>query len=153
MVQLTVIATTVTPVSVKIRVLLEDAFSPANDVMLTLQFWNIEHDAWMFYDAECYTNSLGLCALMLMPTELAGMTQLPAHTRSRYHLRVFKGQSIHAAPIPRTQTLIGFEGGCADRYDSTGGSCTRVSPSSPDSRCCDIENRLCAPRFVVVSRS
>jgi len=109
MMQLAVIATTVTPVSVNIRVLLEDAFSPANDVMLTVQFWNVERDAWMFYDAECYTNSLGVCALTLMPTELAGMTQLPAYTRSKYHLKVFKGEPRRAT-TPPTQNLMRSRG-------------------------------------------
>jgi len=109
MMQLAVIATTVTPVSVNIRVLLEDAFSPADDVMLTVQFWNVERDAWMFYDAECYTNSLGVCALTLMPTELAGMTQLPAYTRSKYHLKVFKGEPRRAT-TPPTQNLMRSRG-------------------------------------------
>jgi hypothetical protein len=54
-----VVATTVPPVEVAVRVLLEDAFSPAGNVLVNVRFWHVDRAAWVFYDAECYTNTLG----------------------------------------------------------------------------------------------
>jgi hypothetical protein len=40
------------------------------------------------------TRGAGLCAISLMPTELVGMASLPAHTKTKYYLKVFKGYRV-----------------------------------------------------------